>query len=309
MKVKINTNFLVNSIVTIIVILLLIYFAVIILGTSQSVSDDIVYVTEDYLKPIEPVVSDSLPYSEYKELSKKAEKIRDLKNGDWLHFGGIGIAEVIGTGGAMYCDTCTMANTTDIPGVKQDYILLHGWTLKPESWIYDDIVFHIENGQSYIRKTVKDKRKYGFKRVDVPVKFRYSRTDDCLMIPISSSLKMILNIVLGVIEFSIFIYMFYLIAAFLKFIVDISKGLPFTDSNLRRLKLIAVSLIAFPIITFLLNYVVRVIFNNYFTPDVAAKIGVWGSWWRFMITGIIFLMLFKAFKQGKTLKEEQDLTI
>jgi hypothetical protein len=97
--------------------------------------------------------------------------------------------------------------------------------------------------------------------------------------------------------------------AFLNFIFDLSKGLAFTENNIWRLKLIAISLILYPIVGFVVNWLLRLIFYSYFTPDVVMNWNVWSGWWKPIGMGLTFFLLYRAFSQGKTLKEEQDLTV
>ena len=97
--------------------------------------------------------------------------------------------------------------------------------------------------------------------------------------------------------------------AFLKFIVDVSKGFSFTSENVFRLKLISLSLLGFPIVSFLLNLLMYPVFSSYFTDDVVLNTRAWSNDWIIIVVGIVFLLLFKAFRQGKKLKDEQDLTV
>jgi len=104
-------------------------------------------------------------------------------------------------------------------------------------------------------------------------------------------------------------YMLYLLSAFLKFIADLSKGYSFTDKNVNRLRLIAISLLVYPCVLFLLALLMRLIFYKYFILDVTLNQGLLKYSWKPLVLGIIFLVLYRAFRQGKLLKDEQDLTV
>jgi len=181
----------------------------------------------------------------------------------------------------------------------------------------DSVMFYVKNGQSYIRKTVYDhivKNKKGaitgdVHHADVPVKFRYNRLKSCLMIPVTEHTKSIWNYIIGTLGIAMALYFLYLVSAFLKFILDLSKGLSFTAKNIQRLKLISFSLLAYIPIVLLLNLVMRFIFRSYFTDDVIINPEIWEGWWKVIGVGIVFLLLFRAFKQGKELKDEQELTV
>lgn len=327
MKIKINTNLVVN-----LFIIGVIVFYVIIIGGSffftsghtlihgKTVPGDS-YSWNNHLPAIDSSASTALPYSQYLALKRKMETTRELKNGEFLDLGGAQMGGLIGIGGGMLCDTCTVdLNRGNIPGIKQYYIELPGWKVKHATFDYynlDSVVFHVEHKQSYIRKAIVDKivpkkdgsKNYQIHMADIPVKFRYNTLQNHIMIPVSERLRNIVNIVLLGVVILIVAYIFYLVAAFLKFIVDVSKGFSFTSKNVFRLKLISLSLLGFPIASFLLNLLMYPIFSSYFTDDVVLNTRAWSNDWKIIVVGIIFLLLFKAFRQGKKLKDEQDLTV
>jgi hypothetical protein len=327
MKIKFNTNLLVN----IIVISVVIFYAIIFISMFYFTNSNTIfhgkyepgdtYTWNNELPEIDPSVSTELPYYKYLDQKKRVDITRRLKNGEFLDMAGAQIGGLIGISGGMLCDTCTINHGKwDIPGVKQYYVQLPGWKIKNATIKQDNIdsvMFYVEHKQSYIRKAIVDKivvKKNGSKNyqghmADVPVKFRYNTLQNYIMIPISEQLRNIVNGVLLGIVILIVAYIFYLIAAFLKFIVDVSKGLSFTNKNIFRLKLISLSLLGGPILSFLLNLLMYPIFSSYFTSDVALNTKAWSNYWIVIVVGIVFLLLFKAFRQGKMLKDEQDLTV
>jgi hypothetical protein len=334
MKIKISTNMLVNGLI----ISFVIFNSAIIIASIYFTSSNTIYHTNDvpsdtytwsnHLPAIDPEVPDSLPYFEYLKLKEKINRTRQLRNGEFYGLGGFQWDGLISMGGGRLCDTCTINHDMlcdtctkwDIPGIKQYYIKLAGWKLNRSTFVQyssDSVKFYVEHKQSYVRKAIVDKvslKKNGTKdylvhEADVPVKFRYDSQENCIMIPISKTVRDILNPVMLVIGILITLYYFYLIAAFLNFIIDVSKGLSFTKKNIHRLRLIAFSLLGFPVLAFLLNLLLPVIFHSYFTEDVVFNIQGWKNDWIMMGIGIVFLLLFKAFRQGKILKEEQDLTV
>jgi len=60
---------------------------------------------------------------------------------------------------------------------------------------------------------------------------------------------------------------------------------------------------------FIFNLLLGFIFRSYFTEDVVLSKATWIEAWKSISIGLIFLMLYKAFSQGKKLKEEQEFTI
>lgn len=320
------------------IISVVIFYSAIIIASIYFTSSNRMYHTNDvpgdtytwsnHLPAIDPEVPDSLPYFEYLKLKEKINRTRQLRNGEFYGLGGFQWDGLICMGGGRLCDTCTInhdmlcdtCTKLDIPGIKQYYIKLTGWKLKRSTFVQyssDSVKFYVEHKQSYVRKAIVDKvsfKKNGTKdylvhEADVPVKFRYDSHENCIMIPISKTVSDILNPVMLVIGILITLYYFYLVAAFLNFIIDVSKGLSFTQKNINRLRLIALSLLGFPVLAFLLNMLMPVIFHSYFTEDVVFNIQSLSNDWKMMGIGIVFLLLFKAFRQGKLLKDEQDLTV
>jgi hypothetical protein len=322
------------------IISVVIFYSAIIIASIYFTSSNIMYHTNDvpgdtytwsnHLPAIDPEIPDSLAYFKYLEFKDKVKRTRQLRNGEFLDLGGAEMGGLIRMGGGMLCDTCTINHNMlcdtcaklklDIPGIKQYYIKLSAWKLNRSTFVQyssDSVKFYVEHKQSYVRKAIVDKvslKKNGTKdylvhEADVPVKFRYDGSENCIMIPISKTVRDILNPVMLVIMILIALYFFYLIAAFLNFIIDVSKGLSFTQKNINRLRLIALSLLGFPILAFLLNMLMPVIFHSYFTEDVVFNIQSLSNDWKMMGIGIVFLLLFKAFRQGKILKDEQDLTV
>ena len=104
-------------------------------------------------------------------------------------------------------------------------------------------------------------------------------------------------------------YLLFLLGNFIGFIIDLSKGLAFTDKNINTLKLIAITFLVYPVIGFFFNLLLRLILNYYFTNDVILNNHTWDESWKIIALGIIFFMLYRAFSQGKLLKDEQDLTV
>jgi hypothetical protein len=321
MKFKYSTNRLVNATIIIVVIFLVIQFYFLFTHTSMPMVnyDSDTYTVNNLLKPIDPMISTDLPYNKYLELERNVQRRRALKNGEWLGGSGSNFGWFMATTDGQFCDTCSIKNYTGIEGIKQSYLKLPGWQIRPSKREHYGLVhteFYVEHGQSYVRKFVTTKVKktnkghhYTVNQIDEPVKFRYNSNDNCIMIPVSASVKDTCTAILMVCGILLFIYILYLIAAFLKFIIDVSKGLSFTTSNVNRLKLIAFSLLGFPVAMFLLTLLSRLLFHSYFTDDVMLNSDVWSKSWPGLCAGFVFLLLFKAFRQGKALKEENELTV
>ncbi|HEX4371785.1 MAG TPA: DUF2975 domain-containing protein [Puia sp.] len=325
MNVKLNTNRIVNVVIIGFIILTLAQWAYLYFLPNFSISGEISnstnpnknYIWENNLQPIDSVISDSISHRNYIKLTDSIKTIRQLKNGNYMVSGGVQTLNLLGTDGGDLCDTCSSRMVHELGFFNdrtytQYYIKLFGWKINESKLGFtgrDSVLFHVVHGQSFIRKEVRFPQKHKIEPVDIPVKFRYDQRDQCLLIPVSTTTKRIIDILIAIPGVILGFYMLFLIACFLKFILDLSKGLSFTDENVARLKLIAVSLLIYPVVIFLLNLLLKLIFHSYFTPDVVMKNDIWENSWKIMGIGIVFLTLWKAFRQGKILKDEQDLTV
>jgi len=283
-------------------------------GRQQSV--DII----DNLKPFDNMLPDNVT------LQEGTSHYSFSKNAIAYNWSGGAQMVFIGTTGGLSCDTCncdtciskwiTMGNDTNATH-KKYYIKLPFWKINNTTsayWYVDSVKFHQEKNQGYIRKismepqTKNDKFHKGH-LVDIPVKFMYDEKNQNLLIPISKPVKKGLEIFLVVGTIALFTYFGYLVTCFLSFIIDLSKGLAFTDKNIARLKLIAITLILYPFVLFLLNLLMKIVFYSYFTADVIMNKSVWQNSLEPIGIGLVFFLLYRAFAQGKSLKDEHDLTV
>jgi hypothetical protein len=323
MKIKFNTNIVVNVVIGAAIILYMIQFVSLMNNHTKGLSgkSDLAGSVSNNLKPIDPVISTNLPYYKYVSVRDSIQNLRNFKNQNVIDDAGAELGYVIGTTGSyILCDTCNVKNYLDArklfnnrKGHTQYFVQLPGWKLKAAANDYyndDSVRFFRENNQSYIRKKVVNQSVNGrLHYIDVPVPFGYQQRLQCLLIPVSESTRNIISIIVGICIFMFVFYMLYLLAAFLRFIADLSKGLSFTDKNVRRLRLIAISLLIYPCVLFLLAMLMRFIFHQYFTPDVIINDALFKYSLKPIGFGLVFLLLFRAFNQGKLLKDEQDLTV
>lgn len=268
------------------------------------------------LPPIDPQVSDSLPNYVYKKLKKEVKYSRNLKNGQLMEGSSYWF-----TGYAVQkrCDTCSGANHHwDEADIKDNLIRLNWWRLDTGS--YDKpIVYYVKNGQSILRKTIcelakeqiyKNNLDYNCIEKDVPVPFRYDHTTQSIMVPVTEATMKIFNPVFTIFALGGSLICLYLVfTAFAKILMDIRDGEPFSSGNVKRFKWLTIFCFAVPIVLFLLNLLMWLVFHDYFTADIKLSSEAWFIFWKPFVLGLIFAALYSAFKRGKQLKEEQDLTI
>lgn len=317
MQSKLNTDKLVNISVIAIVLFML---TVKVLNIFSSRYSGVMNSVTTYDGGSRPGFSlpDTIPHNQYVNKQRKYQALQDLRNGDWPSSGTI--CWIIGAFESLQCDTC-MENIEQVHSnsIKQYYLALPGWHLKanPIKDIFvDSAMFYVKNGQGYVSTPVITKQKIHahsrsltVKYKDVAVKFRYNRRQDFVMIPVSQQVYNILYGVVMVVGILLATWLLYMVLEFIKFTIAISKGYIFTNRNVFRLKLIALTLLGLPTATFLLNWLLGVAFNNYFAGTVIMKPVVWQYWWILLSSGCVFLLLYKAFRRGAMLKEENDLTV
>jgi len=289
---------------------------------------------ETYLKPIDPSPPDNLldAESQYNNFVDSVKLRRRIKNGN-AEQGGNSVSWLsLGTQADISCDTCgsnwfwsrvkTEIKTGRFQTAPvQSYLSLLGWKLKATAYEnphLDSVVFHVEHNQAYVRKYAiispavkgeKDSVYYRYGLIDEPVKFHYDPYDKSLLIPVSKTVTLTVSYFSYGIALILFCYALILIGIFIRFVLDISKGHVFTNKNLRTLRLIAITFLVSPVVMFIFNLLLGFIFRSYFTEDVVLSKATWIEAWKSISIGLIFLMLYKAFSQGKKLKEEQEFTI
>lgn len=339
MKIKLNTNLIVNIVIIGYVALGLASYVSfsypsLFSGVQSTVNNEPVIpnISDNDLKYFDEYAPDNLSssYYKYKQFNDSVKKIRELKNGEYWLGGGQVFARVFATEENLQCDTCSKKwlydrlfnfnehNNAKKYGIEHFrwYIKLPGWKLNDARWALgpDSVQFYAKGGQSFIRKIIVRRGKRNdtvvniWHTVDQPVKFSYNHRDRAILIPCSQSAKHVMDIIITIVNIGLSLYLLYLIAGFLKFVLDLCKGLAFTGKNVRRLKLIGLSLLIYPAAIFALNYLLWLIFHNYFTQDVVLNSNLWTDYWKTICVGIVFLAIYKAFRQGKLLKDEHDLT-
>ncbi|MGZ3758075.1 MAG: DUF2975 domain-containing protein [Mucilaginibacter sp.] len=306
MKLKWNSNLVINATVicSIILAAVLWFFS----GLNEVTYTYSWYQnTHDRPSMIDQPIPDSVSYFRYLHMRDSIGMLRDLRNGDALLGSGIKAAYLIGTRSGIYCDTCRftswyVTHETVDEAHQRHYITLPGWGIHNNERDLNTnnyVDFYVKNGKNYLRQNDKD----------IPVKFVYSHIDQCIMIPVSEHTQKLVNILVWVFAIAFILYVLYLFACFINFLTSLSRGHAFTEGNLRRLSTIGISLLVIPLAILFLNLLLRLIFHSYFTSDVILNKDMWKEWWKNIAEGAVFLLIYKAFRQGKQLKDEQDLTV
>ncbi|MCD0488365.1 DUF2975 domain-containing protein [Pedobacter sp. MC2016-14] len=317
MKLKLTTSAIINLIIGTGIALSILFIVSILWFSSTTMTDwDSTGSSAEMktLSPIDPVIPDTIPHRQYVKLKDSIKHARQFKNGVSASSTR---SELIGFQSIQRCDGCNPWDNKERKR-KKDYLLsLSGWKLDTaRGEFYTPVTYFVKNDQPYIRKTFCKPRKLSKTSFicyekDIAVPFRVDSENKDIMIPISENfyeIAMPSFMGLSILFFIYFIY--FVIGAFVQFLAEIAKGTPFSERNVKRLRFILLNLFFIPLGIFLINLlIIPLIFQSYFTPEVMLDNESWKSLGKPAILCLIFAALYIAFKKGKQLKEESDLTV
>lgn len=321
MKMKLTPSKIINIIIGTVIVVILIGYSTIFMMRSNvfSYGTSSIIKTRTTLPPIDPEVSERLPHYEFKHLSDSILNARKDKDGMSMiamwHMGPIGTQKTV------RCQNCQWMKTykqQQKNTQKEYFIRLEWWELDPGD-ISDPNKYYVENGQSYLRKNIckevqmknpQKTPKIECTEIDIPVSFRYDTETKTVMIPVNVTTTRItapMMIFLGVLFLIYFLYV--IMGNFIKFLVDIARGEPFSEANIRRLKQITLSLFYIPMILFGFNLLLALIFYKHFSSDIRLSSSALAVLWKSAPFYLTSAALYAAFKKGKQLKEDTDLTV
>ncbi len=268
----------------------------------------------DELPPIDPIIADTIAHNKYifkKDSISRIRKMRNGNSGGGVYLLNIGLSE-------MYrCDTCVDLHSFYDSHAQKEYMFsLTNWKLDTGS--FDRPVrYFVKDGQSYLRKTIEkertSKKKSNYTAVfekDVPLPFRIDMQKKNIMIPISKATYQVLSVIFtGLLALLVIYFVLFIFRGFVQFLVEISKGDPFSDKNIKLLRFLMLNAFFVPFGAFVLNLIFALIFNKYFTGDFKLASDSWDNLVRPCFLYLTFSALYNAFKKGKALKEENDLTV
>ncbi len=144
---------------------------------------------------------------------------------------------------------------------------------------------------------------------DKVVPFRYNIVSNQLRIPVNNDHLLAWRIFFFAALGILVALSLYAAWNLITFLTSLFSGDSFSSKNIKRLTYIAYYLLLFPIIPILFGLLQPILFKSYFTDDLVFNYGFLFRRYKFYIACLIFLLLLKAFKKGKALQEEQDLTV
>jgi hypothetical protein len=260
-------------------------------------------------------LDESLPYYRYKDIEDSIAKVRKTQLIKLRTRGSGTNAFHMGLFKINECDTCLFGVYDNVPGKRTNkyFFELSGYKL-------DDFSdFSIDNGNYYLKYPVRDTEtgSWVFTKKKIGIRYAHDPTDNSqkssgsILIPVSARTHTFLKITFGIV---VVLSMFFCIAVFLvmgpRTLYNIAIGKVFNKENIRSLYLIGWLLVSFAVLPPVLSILFRWIFAHLIPSPF------YYPFWESMqdnkfvlISGVIVLLLAKAFKRGYRLQNEQDLTI
>jgi hypothetical protein len=208
---------------------------------SSTISEDIDSSSSHFINP-------QLPYVEYKKIEDSLKREEDRReaisrsSGSGWTTGFIGVREIQDN---IWNEPETTSNDATY------YLELPQYKLEQNS------TFFISNNCWYIKYVVwdlisKDHKSSRGHVAKKQVRFRFSKDDNALLIPITKTAFNILKPLVMLIGIAFLIIMLYLVIGLpARVLINISKGEPFCESNLRDLYFVGVAVISLPFFTLL----------------------------------------------------------
>jgi hypothetical protein len=265
---------------------------------SSTISEDIDSSSSHFINP-------QLPYVEYKKIEDSLKREEDRReaisrsSGSGWTTGFIGVREIQDN---IWNEPETTSNDATY------YLELPQYKLEQNS------TFFISNNCWYIKYVVwdlisKDHKSSRGHVAKKQVRFRFSKDDNALLIPITKTAFNILKPLVMLIGIAFLIIMLYLVIGLAtRVLINISKGEPFCESNLRDLYLAGVAIMSLPFFTLLGKGLLYLSFKKYVVPEVQFDFDL-SSFFSWIVAGTVVLIIASAFNKGHKLQEEQALTI
>ncbi len=162
-----------------------------------------------------------------------------------------------------------------------------------------------------VRRSGNDSTKYGhYESKQIPI--RYNKSGKKVLIPITRQQYHLLEIVFNSFFYaSAFIGLYIFLGLPIQFIVNISKGNAFTQSNINTFKYMGYAVLFYEILDIITPQVLHFYFRNTIPPDfkLPSILNNIGNTIFIGLISLAFLTIAKAFQRGYKLQQEQDLTI
>lgn len=256
--------------------------------TSNEFQDRIDYI----LRTTEPPLNDSLPYYAYKKSYDSLKRIvseNNLANSDGSGFGFWGIG------------------TSKHEQSKPEYRLYVNYYKIPQG-----SVFYTRNGKNYLLYSDWNKKVHD-SLIETPLRMIERKQENSWTVyyPLSRTALITINVLIIIFMVLLVVLTLYVFLSIpLKVLYNIAKGNAFNDENIGSLHFLAYVLIAFGLLMGLLPILVHLYFMNRLPSVINFSFyDAFMSGWAAIVSGLIVLLLAKAFQRGYQLQQDQELTV
>jgi len=276
-------------------------------GTSASYNDT--------LKPIDEIISTSLPYNKYKELNDSIDWVRFFKNGAYQS------AVFSPFGGAM-SDKFVMdkdvehARRHDISSIEAPdsyFYIIKGWKMKDKGpTLLRDYTYYVKNGVPYFRKYILNStngKHSNFEMTEKRLNYFYQESDKTILIPISKNTYTFAKYST---VFLMFVFASVLLVSVLlaiKILYNISRGKVFIEENIKMLRQATFITNLTPQLTILISLCHKLFFYKYFDENVVLNMDFYKGQIYFLFVGLAVSILYGVFKRGFKIQQENDLVV
>ncbi|KLT65563.1 hypothetical protein AB669_10845 [Pedobacter sp. BMA] len=227
---------------------------------------------------------------------------KEIQQANLLSSGGQGVESF---GIYEYQDSTQAAKTT--------YLTTKDWGFIIGSDHFDATIYHSKGGKSFIRYpiiTKISKHHFKYRYEDREVGFKYDLREKQILLPLQKPYqKLIANTFLWIIVIISFFVMLFGIVLFIRFLIAVSLNRIFEEYNILRLLLISLSCFLTVLFPYLVALVLYVVYNKELSVGLVFLKKFSSTDFSLIVAGIFFAVLYRAFKKGKALKEENELTV
>jgi hypothetical protein len=173
--------------------------------------------------------------------------------------------------------------------------------------------FYTLNGKNYVEEIERNGKTFEYKTTETKVKLIPDQENKQInvLLPISKQTKILVQFILVLVAFLVLIFGLYSMLKMPgKLILNISKGIVFTEENIKALYVIATFLFACVGISVFAKILLHFIFYNQIPDAVSFSYYNTIMDQRFILIAALVALLFaRAFRRGYELENEVDLTV
>jgi len=269
---------------------------------------------KDTLKPVDIIISTSLPYDTYNRKKDSVNIYRSFKNGK---FNTNVFSPIGGATARRYAMDKDLGKKSFSVSSANDYdsyfYIVRGWKIKTDENNLDvDNSYYVNNGVPYFRKYILKSTKGNHSNWEMTEKrlnYFYEKDGKTILIPISKNTYTYAKYAT---IFLIFVFtVIFLVCVMLgfKILYNISRGKVFTEENIKMFRQATLITILTPLLIIFIVISYRLLFYKYFDENVVLDIDFFKGQAYFLFVGLAVSVLYSVFKRGFNIQQENDLVV